>query len=73
MAVRYNAFKPDKKKLVDEKVAVDYIATTQMKDYDKDPRYVDEAKRKKYFADGRQFTAWQSDPFLALDLYAQLQ
>ena len=30
-------------------------------------------KRQKYFADGRKFEKWKSDPFLALDMYMQLQ
>ena len=45
------SFKPDNKKLADEKVEADYIALTQNPNYKVDPRYQDESTREKYFYD----------------------
>lgn len=44
-------FKPDNKRLADEKVEADYIALTQNPNYKDDPRYKDEKTREKYLYD----------------------
>ncbi|MDZ4285513.1 MAG: type I restriction enzyme HsdR N-terminal domain-containing protein, partial [Candidatus Sungbacteria bacterium] len=44
-------FKPDNKRLADEKVEEDCIALTQNPNYKDDPRYQDEATREKYLYD----------------------
>ena len=44
-------FKPDNKRLADEKVEVDYIAITQNPNYKEDPRYQDESTREQYLRD----------------------
>jgi len=41
-------FKPDNKRLADEKVEADYIALTQNPNYKDDPRYQNEETREKY-------------------------
>lgn len=41
-------FKPDNKRLADERVAADYIALTQNPHFQDDPRYKDEATREQY-------------------------
>jgi len=41
-------FKPDNKRLADEKVESDYIATTQNPSYQDDPRYKNEKTREEY-------------------------
>ena len=44
-------FKPDNKRLADERVEADYIALTQNPNYKDDPRYQDEETREKYLYD----------------------
>ncbi len=44
-------FKPDNKRLADEKVEADYIALTQNPNYKDDPRYKDEKTIEKYLYD----------------------
>lgn len=44
-------FKPDNKRLADEKVESDYIAITRNPSYKDDPRYQDESTREQYFRD----------------------
>lgn len=44
-------FKPDNKRLADEKVEADYIATTQNPNYKDDPRYQNEETRNQYLRD----------------------
>jgi type I restriction enzyme R subunit len=44
-------FKPDNKRIADEKVEADYIALTQNPSYKDDPRYQNEATREKYLYD----------------------
>lgn len=44
-------FKPDNKRLADEKVEADYIAITQNPNYKEDPRYQDESTREQYLRD----------------------
>ena len=46
--VGYNSFKPNPQALINETVKEDYIVITQKPDYEKDPRYTDEAQRKEY-------------------------
>lgn len=46
--VGYNSFKPNPQALINETVKEDYIVITQKPDYEKDPRYTDEAQRKDY-------------------------
>lgn len=45
------AFKPNKEALASEKVDEQYIAKAQDPDFDKDPRYLDEATRSQYAKD----------------------
>ena len=44
-------FKPDNKRLADERVEADYIAMTQNPNYKEDPRYQDESTREQYLRD----------------------
>lgn len=44
-------FKPDNKRLADEKVEADYIALTQNPDFKDDPRYQAETTRERYLYD----------------------
>ncbi len=44
-------FKPDNKRLADEKVEDDYIALTQNPDFKDDPRYLDKETRNQYLWD----------------------
>jgi type I restriction enzyme R subunit len=44
-------FKPDNKRLADEKIGADYIATTRNPNYKDDPRYQNEAAREQYLHD----------------------
>jgi type I restriction enzyme, R subunit len=45
------AFKPNPKRLADEKVGSDYIAISQNPTFQKDPRWIDEEQRSAYTAD----------------------
>jgi type I restriction enzyme R subunit len=44
-------FKPDNKRLADEKIEPDYIATTRNPNYKDDPRYQDETTREQFLRD----------------------
>ncbi len=44
-------FRPDNRRLANEKIEADYIATTGNPNYKDDPRYKDEATREKYLGD----------------------
>ncbi len=44
----YLNFKPDRKNLINESIAEDYIALTQMPEYKSDPTYLNEQSRKSF-------------------------
>lgn len=51
--IGYNEFKPNPENLVKETVQEDYIVKTQKNDYDKDPRYIDEAQRPAFIEENK--------------------
>jgi type I restriction enzyme R subunit len=45
------SFKPEPTAIINEIVAADYVALTQMPDYAADPRWIDEAKRRDFLTE----------------------
>lgn len=51
--IGYATFTPNKESLINEAVNEDYILLTQNPDYNVDPRWIDETKRKNYLANNK--------------------
>jgi type I restriction enzyme R subunit len=49
----YTSYQPKPQSLISETVKEDYIIQTQMPDYEKDPRYIDERQRKDYLEENK--------------------
>jgi len=50
---RYETFKPDRNRLVNEIINDDYIVLTQKPDYKNDPSYIDEQTRKRFIEENK--------------------
>jgi type I restriction enzyme R subunit len=51
--IGYTDFKPNAETLINETVNEDYIVKTQKPDYEKDPRYIDEAQRPAFIEENK--------------------
>lgn len=51
--IGYTDFKPNAETLINETVNEDYIVKTQKPDYEKDPRYIDEAHRPAFIEENK--------------------